>query len=645
MEALYRTAMRLHREGRMAEAMDAYEKILHDAPTHPGALYYLGAAHLEAGRPRQAVLFFERAFETVRQRGADAHYAFALALHMCGQRQEAVPHYRQALALDPDFAEARNNLAVILRELGRVEEAVAAMERAVATDDPQQMMNLANLRVDEGRYDEAEVLYRRALAAAPDNFSLLNNLGGLLATRQRGEEALFLLDRAAGMNSNSADLWYNRGRALFNLHRVDEASAAFARAIEIEPGYFKAYGAWASIEEGRHNLERAAELAGKAIAMAPNHPDNVASHAVIAKYYRRKKQLDRALAELEKVDLTHVTPGASRQYHFERGAVQDALKRYDEAFEAYRKGNELALVVGGEKYRYDEAGNQNLAQQLMQFFTRERVQAMGRLSPVVSPGQPTPIFVVGFPRSGTTLTEQILGSHPGITPGDELPYLGDIAHRCSGMLRSELRYPECLTDVARPENHEAFQKFRRYYLERAAKAGLPAEGKHLFTDKMPLNEWHLGLVRLIFPDSPVIHVVRHPLDSCLSSYFIDMTHGRYGSYKLETVAFHYVLSYRLAEHYRRNLGLRFLRLRYEDLVNDFENNVRRLLETVGVPFDERCLDFHESKRVSRTASYAQVTQKLYTSSLYRYRNYRKHIEPMIPVLEPVIRELGYSVDD
>lgn len=645
-ETQYREAIGWHQQGQVAAAMDGYQKILAEAPAHPGALYHLGAVRLEAGDPAGALLLLKRAFEVKPNRGPDAHYVLALAAHMASEHELAAEYYRATLTLDPMFGEARTNLAVVLRELGRVDEAAEALAPAAgaAGADPDQLLNLANLRVDQARWKEAESLYRQVLALRPLDFAALNNLGGLLTQCDRAEEALKVLEQAAAIDPGSPDLWYNRARAYVLLHRTDAAAAAFEKSIQLDPNYFKSYSAWAAIEEHRHQLNRAAELAAKAVALAPAHPDNIGARVVLSKFKRRCKQPQQALAELDAVDMSQdVPPAARRQWLFERGTVLDVLQRYDEAFETLSAANEATLAHRG--YRYDRAANEDLSRRLRDFFTSARIAALSQLAPRPRIDLPQPLFITGFPRSGTTLVEQILGAHPDITAGDELTYLGEIVRHCPAALSNESAYPNCLTELARDVHHLKLTEFRDYYLGRARDEGLLLAGSKYLTDKMPLNEWHLGLVKLIFSDSPVIHVVRHPLDSCLSSYFLDFTHGNYGSYQLETVAHHYVLTMRLANHYRDQLGLKFLRIRYEDLVNNLEGGVRQLLEFAGVPFNERCLAFHENARVARTASYAQVSQKLYSSSLYRYRNYRRHIGPMLPILESVIRELGYSIDD
>jgi hypothetical protein len=168
--------------------------------------------------------------------------------------------------------------------------------------------------------------------------------------------------------------------------------------------------------------------------------------------------------------------------------------------------------------------------------------------------------------------------------------------------------------------------------------------KRWFTDKMPLNETHLGLIGLIFPRSPIIHVIRHPLDVMLSVFSNQLTHGFYCAYALETAAKHYALIADLIAHYRTEMALRYLAIRYEDVVSNQEASVRRMLDWIGEPFDEQCLKFHENKRYARTASYAQVTEPLYDRSRYRYRHYIKQLEPILPILEPAITRLGYTID-
>jgi hypothetical protein len=212
------------------------------------------------------------------------------------------------------------------------------------------------------------------------------------------------------------------------------------------------------------------------------------------------------------------------------------------------------------------------------------------------------------------------------------------------MLNSPLTYPEALAELWMGDQREGLDSLRDYYLQKAAQMAPVEPGANWFTDKMPLNETHLGLIALLFPAAPLIHVIRHPLDVMISSLSNHFTHGFFCATALETAATHYVRVMDLVMNYRAEMALRYLPVRYDSMVTNQEETVRAVLDFIGVPFDERCLSFHENRRYARTASYAQVTEPLYERSLNRYRHYRQHLEPVIPILRPVIERLGYTVD-
>jgi hypothetical protein len=236
-----------------------------------------------------------------------------------------------------------------------------------------------------------------------------------------------------------------------------------------------------------------------------------------------------------------------------------------------------------------------------------------------------------------------LSAHPRIAAGDELPFIHEIVELMPRMLDSPLAYPDALAELWMGDHREGLDDLRDHYLHRVTQRGIVPPGRAWFTDKMPLNEMHLGLIHLLFPESPLLHVVRHPLDVVISVYSNLLTHGFYFAYALESIARHYALVMDLVEHYRREIELEYLQLRYEDMVEDREKSIRAVFEFIGTAFDPRCLAFHENRRYARTASYAQVTEKLYDRSRYRYRNYLPQLKPVIPILQPVIERLGYTV--
>ena len=211
------------------------------------------------------------------------------------------------------------------------------------------------------------------------------------------------------------------------------------------------------------------------------------------------------------------------------------------------------------------------------------------------------------------------------------------------IIGSKLPYPDLLLDNTAPLTTEKLSAMQNYYLDGVESLGMPAADTRWVTDKMPHNAVHLGLITLLFPDSPIIHISRHPFNSCLSAYFSNFLAGHRYTSSLESTAQHYKQMMDMLLHYR-SIGIDFLEIHYEDLVQDQETITRRILEYIGAPWDDACLQHHKSDRVVKTASYEQVTQKIYTSSLYRYRNYREAVKPLVPILESTLAQFVYTAE-
>jgi tetratricopeptide (TPR) repeat protein len=518
--------------------------------------------------------------------------------------------------------------------------AEALLSRIVRLDpnDLAATQALASLLFGKGALAEAEIHARNAVRLSPADSQSHNLMAMIMTEAQRPQVGEHHYRRVMELVSQpNAILLANLAWNLKNQGRIDESRKLYEQSVRLDPNVFQTIYGWARMEETDRNFARAGELLDAAERLSPGNRTVRLARAVL---HGRTKDYQSAVAILDEIERQPDGGGLGPLEWTEKGQLLDKMGRYQEAFAAYDAGKRTLREMTGQNYLADEA--RGLVERLRGFFTASRLKILPRAS--VRSDVAQPIFIVGFPRSGTTMVEQTLTAHPRISAGDELPTINELTAIIPRMLNSPLLYPEAFADLWLGDQIEGLDNLRDYYLQRARQLGAVKKGASWFTDKMPLNETHLGLIALLFPQAPIIHLLRHPLDVVLSVFSNHLTHGFYCAYDLETIARHYVLVMGLVEHYRREMTLRYLPIRYEDIVADQETNVRKMMSFVGVPFDRRCLNFHENRRYARTASYAQVTEKLYDRSRYRYRAYLKELAPVIPILEPMIYALGYTID-
>jgi len=555
--------------------------------------------------------------------------------------EEAEKYCHDILSHAPGHVRSLRLLADIRRRENRLDTVEILLKRAVKLlpNDVELCCELSLLLYEKGARQEAKQYARDAIRQAPENPQAHNLMGMILTEMHDYPPGEFHYRRALELHPAVGKLCANLGLNLKNQGKLTEAREWYQKAMELEPDNVDSLLGWVRMEETARQLDKADEYLQMAEKIKPGYPGAMSAQSVM---YRRRGKLQEALAVLDKLEKQYAGGTFGAGYFYDRGEVLDKLGRYDESFEAFTRANEAIREIPEREYK--KANANNLVERLKNFFTRERLNKLPRAEPP-RPEQSAPIFIVGFPRSGTTMVEQILTSHPNICAGDELKYIGELTRVAPQVLNSNLAYPECLVDLWLGENRGALDALRDYYLKKVELQGnIIQPGVSRFTDKMPLNETHLGFINLIFPHSPIIHLIRHPLDVVCSSYFTDFTHGFNCSYGLDTIAEHYVLVRGLMDHYLENMDINYLAIRYEDIVADVDGSVRKLLDFVGEDWDEHCLNFHENLRYARTASYAQVTEKLYTRSVNRYQNYRQHLDEVIPMLEPAILKLGYQVD-
>lgn len=541
------------------------------------------------------------------------------------------------LELAPGQIAALTVLYTIRKQQGRAAAAEALLRRivALAPNTFWATNEVALLLLGKGDIAEAERHARNAVRIAPESAQAHYLMGLVMTEAFRPVVGEFHYQRACEiLGQEDPNLLANYALCLKNQGKMERARELYRRVLDIAPEHLAGLLGFARLEEADRNLEAALALLDRAEVLSPRNPSIRLLRATVL---GRLKQPDLALAILDEMAGEDGSLGPGEW--LEKGRLLDQAGRFREAFAAFQEGKRRLREVSGQSYLADYAA-QN-ATRLKRFFISGRLRMLP--SARLRADSPQPIFIVGFPRSGTTLLEQTLSAHPQISAGDELPTIHELTALMPRMLDSPLAYPEALAELWMGDHSDDLDNLRDHYLRKANQFGAVVAGKRWFTDKMPLNEVHLGLIAMLFPQSPVLHLLRHPLDVMLSVFSNLLTHGHYCAYALETAATHYLLSLDLVEHYRAEVSLRYLPVRYEDMVEHQEDTVRRVLDFVGETFDPSCLAFHENTRYARTASYAQVSQPLYASSCYRYRNYVEDLAPAIEILRPAIERLGYGI--
>ncbi|HEX4299322.1 MAG TPA: sulfotransferase [Gammaproteobacteria bacterium] len=574
-------AVAAHQRGDLAAAEQGYRTVLTAAPAQPEAVHFLGLLLHQRGRSAEAMPWLRHALAL-----APTNHLFkgnlAGVLQQCGQGEEAERLYREALELNPAYIGGHISLGLMYASRGDHPRALAEFARALALDPDSYhaWVSRGESLQQLARLPEAVEAYRRAAAAADGAEQLLGAALGLRDTGQLDEAELChrqALQRApydAAAESNFGNLFAVRGD-------LAAAEEHYRRAIELKPDYAQAY----------FNLTDVKRL-------TPADP--------LWPGLMRLAERDATLPADEAIPL-----------HFTLARTWEALKEPARSFSHLETGNRLKRAA----ISYDEPRQSRFFTDFARIFDADFVN--GR---ALDSADPRPVFIVGMPRSGTTLVEQILASHPQVHGAGEV-------HVLRNALREEL--PPDPGDYALPEMLAGLD--RAAFVRVAGRYGTwldtLAPGAARITNKLPGNMVFVGLVALLYPQAKIIHCSREPLDTCLSCYSKLFSTGHPFAYEQGELGRFYRMYDALMVHWRSALPGRMLELRYEELVEDLETQAQRLVAHLDLPWDEACLRFHESSRVVRTASLAQVRQPIYKDSMGRWKRYEKELAPLIAALK------------
>ncbi|HEY7426032.1 MAG TPA: tetratricopeptide repeat protein [Gemmataceae bacterium] len=641
--------------GQVSQAADSCRAALRLQPNYPEAANNLGLALLAAGDTSGALDQFHTAIRlrpdfgmahnnlgnTLRSQGdtkaaiaefreavrceprlAEARSNLGQLLCERNEFQEALVHCSEAVRLRPSFPEALSNLGNVLRELGRLDEAKAHYAEAMRLNPGIGMVynNMAQALQEEGKLDDAFAWYQQALQRDPNSARIHCNLASALGEKDLYEEAVARYEVALRLDPNCAEAYNGLGFVRHEQDRDDEARTHYQTALRLKPDFAPALCNFGTLLEEHNELEEAQKCFRSALRNDSSHAGALAQLAIMLRSKLPDEDLAamrRLLAESEQLE------GKRTVLHFGLAQTLDARGEYAEAAEHLRQANALSLSGWRKRGRaYDRASHTQFVTEMIATCTPEwfeRVRGLGLDSE-------RPVFIVGLPRSGTTLVEQVLSSHSQVFGAGELRfaredfealptamYSGDAAMACMGRLDREAI---CIVG----QRHLA----RLHSLNSAAPR---------IVDKMPDNYMYVGLLTALFPKAKFIHCRRDLRDIAVSCWMTNFRQIRWAS-DPDDIASRFHEYQRLMEHWRAVLPVPLLDVHYEDTVADLESVARRLVAWCGLEWEPACLAFHETKRPVRTASVTQVRQPVYTRSVARWKHYQPALSDLFARLIP-----------
>jgi tetratricopeptide (TPR) repeat protein len=650
-KALFNEAIGLIQAGRLADAETRCRASLVKFPRDVNMQALLGALLVKMDRHDEAEATLRATIEaapTFAKPMEDLGYLLLRA----NRAGEALPVLERATRLDPSLERAWFSLGKALALLGRGKDADAAFERSFELSPERRLMAHAAEHQKEGRIDEAERIYRRVLRKNPDNVDALRLLALLAMRVDRQDDAESLLQRAVEIAPDFLLALLDLGRLRKEQDRYEEALECFDRVIALEPSQPQAHFLRAATLARASFTQESIDAYRSCLAVRPGHVGALLGlghvlkamgdyDAAVASYLACMREApdfgetywslanlktyrfdDATVAEMEtRAAASGANDQSAVNFHFALGKAYEDRGDYERAWDHYRRGN----VSQRAQVKYDPVQTAVMNDRILGVFDAALVEKLrGAGDP-----DPSPIFILGLPRSGSTLLEQILATHTDVEGTSELPYVGRLATSLNLNRPDGVNYPEAMRELG-PSNLSAMG---RDYLARARMHR--RSGASRFIDKMPNNFPNAGLIALVLPNAKIIDARRHPLDACLSNYRQLFAKGQNFTYDLTEIGEYYLEYQRMMDHWHDVLPDRVLTVQYEDVVADFEPQVRRLLAFCGLPWQDACLRFYESERPVRTPSAEQVRQPIYDRSVGHWKNYAHHLGELLDVIAPI----------
>jgi Tfp pilus assembly protein PilF len=541
--------------------------------------------------------------------------------------EAAINTYLKTLETDPNSLEARFNLAIIYKKhnnlnltLKIAKEAASCIATKSSIDD---INNLGILLVELQEYNLAIKCFNKALDIESNNYAVLLNAGIVSKKIKDFATAVTYFSKALSIHETASTLT-NLGEMLLYSERLEEAYKYIKKSLELEPNSAQSLTIFGNISFSFGNIKEAQEQFLKAIDLKPDYVSAYISLAEAKKFSNEDNSI------ISKLEQLVVAPGLNTDElmtaYFALGKMLSDCKHYDQAFNYYHKANTIK-----------QAGNNFNIAEFESNIKRNQAVYNKELLKKKTIGNPSkaPIFIVGMPRSGTTMTEQIITSHSLAKGVGEVTYIENLASQIAPRttphnLFGLTPYPECVPYMKKDE----IQNIANKYLAEISQA---TDKPYKIVNKNPMNFGHIGFIHLLFPNATIIHCKRHPLDICLSMYFHNFLFVNF-SYDFSIMAQYYKIYNQTMKYWHQQITNTIYDSYYEELLFDQEARSKALIAKCGLKWEDQCLEFHKNKQVIYTASKWQVRQKLYTDSMYRWKNYEKHLGLLKDALADEIAE-------
>ena len=649
---LFEQAIAHLKQGEIDDAQQLCASALNENASDANFLGLMGAILLKKDDARAAVPYLEDAVRIVPG-FAQAHEDLGSAYYYLGNAEKAKTCLEKALEINPRLESAGNKLNYILKHEGKHEEAsalkkkmfafspnkrrlVEALEylhnnefrlaeklaKEVISDEPDNvdaLRLLSVIAIRAGHYQDAEKLLKRVVKLKPLFIDAWHDLSGALKEQDKVTEAVEVLQQALEIKPNNPQTHYLLGSSLALSAKPYEAIEPYRTCLGLKPGYAPALLGLGHVLKTVGDFEDGVQAYRDAIKQRPGFAEAYWSLANLKTFRFSDEDIEQMKYELQGLEEDNEDKA---HFCFSLAKAYEDRSEYDLAFEYYEKANAINRML----IAYDPVQTEVVHQQLIDVFNQDFLEAKAGLG---NP-DPSPIFILGLPRSGSTLIEQILASHSMVDGTSELQDLGQIA---TGLNKRSggLKYPE----IVRILEDDDFFRLGQSYIDRTMRH---RKGAPYFTDKMPNNFPTIGFLSLILPNAKIINTRKNPLDSCLGCFKQHFAKGQAFTYDLYELGEFYLEYMRLMEHWHQVLPGRILDIQYEDMVADQETQTRKLLEFCGLPWEDACMNFHETDRAIRTASSEQVRQPIHNKSVNYWKNFEKHLQPLIEVLEPVLEK-------